>query len=399
MSKQKISLRFYRTLAALGLVGACTVVDKADYTFHDSPGGKGGKGGTSGRGGSSGSTSGTAGTSAAGGEGGEGATAGGEGGAGGTSGKGGTSGTSGKGGTSGTGGNDPCDPDPCVNGDCSPVGTGYDCDCNPGWEGNDCDEVVNDCEPNPCQHGGTCTPDADGFRCTCVNGYTGVTCESGGPCDPNPCGGNGTCSVIRNTFSCECRTGLIGTTCQSYGPTCREMRSGGVVTTDGVYEIDPNGGDEGDDLTVYCDMTGGGTTYEELAFGAYTASYPGYQMLTAADLQSPSVQQAFIWSFNQQGGMRNLNVGGSDGNCCFKAGTAAGIYLSIGSGYGYIYPADSLGFNCLGPYNDPIMRFYLPYSGYTSIAPLPPDFFVLNPVGTNGACMDYDNPAFFFKRY
>ena len=42
MNEGKSRLRFSRTLVALGLVGACTVVDKADYTFDDSPDGSGG---------------------------------------------------------------------------------------------------------------------------------------------------------------------------------------------------------------------------------------------------------------------------------------------------------------------------------------------------------------------
>jgi hypothetical protein len=404
MRKRKISLRFSRTLAALGLVGACTVVDKADYTFDDSPddsggeggtGGTGGTGGKGGRGGSAGSSSGTAGTSTA--SGGEGATAGGEGGEAGTSGSGGTGGKGGSGGKGGTGGSDPCDPDPCVNGDCSPAGSGYFCDCNPGWEGDECDVVVDGCDPNPCQHGGTCVVDGDGFRCTCVDGYTGVICEGGGPCDPNPCQGNGTCTVIRSTFSCACRSGLTGTTCQSFGPTCRDMRSGGVATSDGVYEIDPNGGDDIDDFPVYCDMTGGGITYEEVAFGAYTGSYPGYDLLTIADLQDPRVQEAFIWSYNRQGGMRNLNLGGTDGNCCFKAAGTTG-FLNIGSGP--VFPAGSTtGYDCNGPYDDPIMQMYMYYNGIIATAPLPPNFFQLYPVGANYQCSDGDNPAIFFERY
>ena len=37
---------------------------------------------------------------------------------------------------------------------------------------------IDDCEPNPCEHGGTCTDGADSYTCECVDGYTGVDCQT-----------------------------------------------------------------------------------------------------------------------------------------------------------------------------------------------------------------------------
>ena len=36
---------------------------------------------------------------------------------------------------------------------------------------------VDQCEPNPCSHGGTCSPTPTGYTCYCDEGYKGDTCE------------------------------------------------------------------------------------------------------------------------------------------------------------------------------------------------------------------------------
>lgn len=38
---------------------------------------------------------------------------------------------------------------------------------------------INDCSPNPCQHGGTCADQLNNFTCTCAAGYTGKNCGIG----------------------------------------------------------------------------------------------------------------------------------------------------------------------------------------------------------------------------
>ena len=42
---------------------------------------------------------------------------------------------------------DDCDPDPCVNGDCTDGVNTYTCDCNDGYTGTDCDQSNDKCLP------------------------------------------------------------------------------------------------------------------------------------------------------------------------------------------------------------------------------------------------------------
>ena len=37
----------------------------------------------------------------------------------------------------------------------------------------------DECDPNPCQNGGTCTDGIDSFTCSCEEGFTGITCQTG----------------------------------------------------------------------------------------------------------------------------------------------------------------------------------------------------------------------------
>ncbi len=90
--------------------------------------------------------------------------------------------------------NDPCDPNPCVNGSCGPAPppclegincilpeeeNDYVCTCDPGWTGTDCD-VPDD----PCA-GVVCTPDECHADALCSNGV----CSQGTALpDDTPCG-------------------------------------------------------------------------------------------------------------------------------------------------------------------------------------------------------------------
>jgi uncharacterized membrane protein len=155
-----------RVLTGLGLVGACTVVDKGDYTFDDTPGGAG-DGQTGGTGGTAGSSGGTGGN--------KGGTSGEAG-----EGNGGTSGSAGEAGNGTGGGGGACEPNPCENGDCTTSGSSFTCDCDDGWEGVTCDGNIDDCEPNPCLNGGSCSDLVADFSCACLAGppaFTGKRCE------------------------------------------------------------------------------------------------------------------------------------------------------------------------------------------------------------------------------
>ena len=42
------------------------------------------------------------------------------------------------------------------------------------------EEDVDDCQPNPCAHGGICTDiGLWNFTCSCPDGYQGIFCEAG----------------------------------------------------------------------------------------------------------------------------------------------------------------------------------------------------------------------------
>ncbi|KAE8596094.1 hypothetical protein XENTR_v10015965 [Xenopus tropicalis] len=67
---------------------------------------------------------------------------------------------------------------PCVNGQCKPTVSGYECRCNPGWTGTNCTENIDECSSRPCQNRGNCTDGINSYTCNCPNGWTGFNCES-----------------------------------------------------------------------------------------------------------------------------------------------------------------------------------------------------------------------------
>lgn len=117
-----------------------------------------------------------------------------------------------------------CLSNPCSNGgSCSETSQGFECQCAPGWSGPSCDiskarnalrrcrwrscsikqrrcdgacflfcslalphprlslpcTDVDDCSPNPCNHGGTCQDQVNGYKCLCPSQWTGKTCLIG----------------------------------------------------------------------------------------------------------------------------------------------------------------------------------------------------------------------------
>lgn len=43
--------------------------------------------------------------------------------------------------------------------------------------GENCEVDVNECESNPCHHGGTCIDQSNGYTCHCPPGWVGGSCE------------------------------------------------------------------------------------------------------------------------------------------------------------------------------------------------------------------------------
>ena len=85
----------------------------------------------------------------------------------------------------------------------------------------DVEEVVDLCDPNPCENGGSCSIEAYTMMpvCSCTDGFIGAYCETeplkvfADPCAAAPCV-NGDCLISGVEFECVCPTGWLGTLCE-----------------------------------------------------------------------------------------------------------------------------------------------------------------------------------------
>ncbi|XP_059196299.1 protein crumbs homolog 1 [Centropristis striata] len=120
----------------------------------------------------------------------------------------------------------PCLSEPCFNSAiCKDNQGNYTCECWPGFEGRQCDIDINECGSNPCMHGGRCIerswqalygsepllPEhydqqhAAGYICSCPQGTTGSLCqELINQCDPSPCQNGGRCESRVGSYICHC---------------------------------------------------------------------------------------------------------------------------------------------------------------------------------------------------
>ncbi|XP_069377852.1 protein crumbs homolog 1 isoform X2 [Paralichthys olivaceus] len=103
---------------------------------------------------------------------------------------------------------------------------GYICSCPPGTTGSLCQEVINQCDPSPCQNGGRCESHVEGYSCHCLKQsddgvlYGGVNCDvrlMG--CEGHECQNQGSCSpfLIDGTqgYDCSCSAGFTGPLCNT----------------------------------------------------------------------------------------------------------------------------------------------------------------------------------------
>uniref|UniRef100_A0A3Q3GTG6 Crumbs cell polarity complex component 1 n=1 Tax=Labrus bergylta TaxID=56723 RepID=A0A3Q3GTG6_9LABR len=103
---------------------------------------------------------------------------------------------------------------------------GYICSCPPGKTGFLCEELINHCDPSPCQNGGRCESDTGGYICHCLiqrhNGflYGGVNCDVRlVGCEGHECQNQGSCSPFlldgTHGYTCSCSPGYTGPLCKT----------------------------------------------------------------------------------------------------------------------------------------------------------------------------------------
>ena len=224
----------------------------------------------------------------------------------------------------------------------------------------------------------------------CDDGYQdrdgNDSCEP--KCALGSCGSNGVCDDESGYALCTYTS-------------CYFILAADPAAGDGIYEVDPDGPGGAPSRAVYCDMLNGGWSYEALGFGLYdrdlAAPYSGWLEVGVTDFQRAAFRQAFIWSYNLQAGLENLEPGATGDNCCFKGADSGDQELHFGPVPNYLYPADQDGTNnCGGPYDDAFMRFHL----HDEAAPtnLPGNYFDSGVYGAH-QCAESSNPAFFVRRY
>ncbi|KAJ7370985.1 hypothetical protein OS493_028601 [Desmophyllum pertusum] len=112
---------------------------------------------------------------------------------------------------------DPCQGNPCQHGgSCQRDGSGFICKCATGFIGTHCEKDINECVPvNPCNNGAHCVNKHGGFQCLCPAGLTGTLCDSDvNECQQLVCLNGATCDNTFGSFHCRCKSGYDGKYCE-----------------------------------------------------------------------------------------------------------------------------------------------------------------------------------------
>jgi hypothetical protein len=174
--------------------------------------------------------------------------------------------------------------------------------------------------------------------------------------------------------------------------SCKAAQTANPNAVNGIYLTRPLG----TDIKVYCDMTGGGFTYETFGFGPFTGSFPGWVRLGAPDFQNNAALRAAFEYLYARDFLTNLQIGWNSSNCCFINTTNTNFYGFAGNGYMYPANASNDGVNCNGGYNEAKLKIYLVNAAVTRSSFTQGE---LSNVSVTTTCLVSNNPAIFARRY
>jgi hypothetical protein len=217
-------------------------------------------------------------------------------------------------------------------------------------------------------------------------GTCGKVCGNGTACYSGICVTGGCTLLGSGTSGSPWHTAVPEANCKNYFTKCSAAK-------DGVYTTHPSSTDIG----VYCDMTGGGVTYEQFGMGQYNKTYSGYTWLGATDFSSSAqVDAAFAYLFTRDSGLHNIDSGFKSSNCCF-INTNSTNYFGLAGGT-YMYPSNGGTVEC-NPGGGYLASIYALYLANTATTITSITSTQAGTVGTYTLCSVSNNPGIFVKKY
>jgi hypothetical protein len=250
----------------------------------------------------------------------------------------------------------------------------------------------------------------NGKDTVCVAGACSINCPQGqvycsGKCldpsvDPSHCGAGQNC-VANPGAKCGGLQACVKGACVAIvADSCKSILALDPASKDGPYKIYNT---KKLIVDVYCDMSKGGVTYEELAFGQHNKVYPDYSLVSKADLTDAVVQQAFVYLYNKQGGaLKHIDAGWTSVSCCIKLAENLGVAGVLTLGNSLVYPAtiaNQQACNQKPSYSFAAYRFYLQSLIQYSPPTMPTNYFATKKPGNSTLCPTNNNPGWFWLKY